>query len=469
MQLNKWRYSLRVTNVGVFLLTILLVAAYVLLWNKYRPYNVDDPWFTSFSYDLCHKHSEFDEAFGGRFPNGMGGTVVFGKLAAYPQCVFYDLFGWSQTSLQIFAKLTSLGGLILIALALLKAGFERSLVGYFFITFIAMEPFFNMANQGRYESVTFLFLGAALLLAAHGWMAMAGLISAAAVEIQPIGIVVPLTALIFILCRQGVSRQDLLRSSLRFGGGCIAFVPFYFLLHPNLKDAITKADTSGAAEQLYPLGFVYGFFFEEKYYRHMPELVVFIAAIILFIRNKDKTYNKFAIYTILVITILSLAIKWGNFNYTPFWYFPALLLVFQVAQSFRMTGWICLAFLLYVVPQYGVAYMMNRHRGFTQADITKISEQISKVAETDQRPRYIFGNYSLWFADPAHYIVSRKIMSDKARLATIVVCQDLESNPYYLNCDQIGHLTKLVPASVVDLPTGKVRLFLTETKAATQR
>jgi hypothetical protein len=60
--------------------TILFHAA---LWGLYRPYNIDDPWFLSFSYGLCHRQSELDLAFGGRFPNGMGGTIAFGKLAAF--------------------------------------------------------------------------------------------------------------------------------------------------------------------------------------------------------------------------------------------------------------------------------------------------------------------------------------------------------------------------------------------------
>jgi hypothetical protein len=55
---------------------------YIALWGLYRPYNIDDPWFMSFSYDLCHRQSELDLAFGGRFPNGMGGTIAFGKLVA---------------------------------------------------------------------------------------------------------------------------------------------------------------------------------------------------------------------------------------------------------------------------------------------------------------------------------------------------------------------------------------------------
>jgi hypothetical protein len=40
MPLNKWLYSLRMPGIAVYFLTALLAAAYVLLWNKYRLYNV---------------------------------------------------------------------------------------------------------------------------------------------------------------------------------------------------------------------------------------------------------------------------------------------------------------------------------------------------------------------------------------------------------------------------------------------
>jgi hypothetical protein len=62
MPLNKRRHSLRMPGAAVYFLTALLAAAYVLLWNKYRLYNVDDPWFASLSYNLCDKHSELDSA-----------------------------------------------------------------------------------------------------------------------------------------------------------------------------------------------------------------------------------------------------------------------------------------------------------------------------------------------------------------------------------------------------------------------
>jgi hypothetical protein len=186
------------------------------------------------------------------------------------------------------------------------------------------------------------------------------------------------------------------------------------------------------------------------------------------IKNRYTINNKFAIYSTIVLTILSFVIGWGNFNYTVFWYFPALLMLFQIAQTYRMEGWLCLVLLLYVVPQYAVAYMMNRHAGFTQADITKISEEIRKVAATDPRPLYIFGDYTMWFADPAHFNVANLRTVNRAGLATMVVCRD-ETQKTHLSCDQIGQLVKLVPASIVNLPASKVKLFLTDITASTQR
>jgi hypothetical protein len=54
------------------------------------------------------------------------------------------------------------------------------------------------------------------------------------------------------------------------------------------------------------------------------------------IKNRYTINNKFAIYSTIVLTILSFVIGWGNFNYTVFWYFHALLMLFQIAQTYRM-------------------------------------------------------------------------------------------------------------------------------------
>lgn len=469
MLTNTFGMSLRTPTFYVTLLTILLAIAYMMLWNKYRPYNVDDPWSMSFAYNLCHNHSELDETYGTRFPNGMGGTIVFGKLAAYPQCIFFDLFGWTKTSLQAFAKLASLAGLLLITLALIKAGFEQSLVIFFAIAFIAMEPFFNMANQSRPESVTFLFLGAALLLIAYGRIVLAGLISAAAVEIQPIGIAVPLIAAMFVLSFLGESwrenikswRNNLLHGWIRLALGGVLFVPFYFVLHPHIREAIANADTSGAMEQLNPLGFLYYYFFEEKFHRHIPELLIFIFALVIYIRNIGSINNIFPLLALILMTALSFAIGHGNFNYTVFWYFPALLLLFQVAQSYRLAGWFCVACLLYVLPQYALAYVINRNNGLSQTDITKITQQIQRVAAADQRPINIFGDYTLWFAAPSHYTVARQGTAGKASRATMVLCMDkaLSDPKHFLACDQIGDLVPLIPATTVELPSARVKIF----------
>jgi hypothetical protein len=111
---------------------------------------------------------------------------------------------------------------------------------------------------------------------------------------------------------------------------------------------------------------------------------------------------------------------------------------------------------------------LNRHSGFTQADIKQTSDQICKVAASDQRPLLIFGDYALWFADPSHDNFANLRTANRASLATMAVCRD-ETQKNYLSCDQIGQLVKLVPVSIADLPASKVKLFLTETTVPTQR
>ena len=59
-----------------------LAVLYLLLTQKYRAYDIDNPWFLSFSYNACHEHIGTDEFEQDRFPTGMDGVHLFGKMAA---------------------------------------------------------------------------------------------------------------------------------------------------------------------------------------------------------------------------------------------------------------------------------------------------------------------------------------------------------------------------------------------------
>ena len=65
----------------------------------------------------------------------------------------------------------------------------------------ATEPFVAMANQSKYDYITFLLAVCGLLLAARRHLFLAGLISVLAIEVQPIGIMAPIYLVAYELSR----------------------------------------------------------------------------------------------------------------------------------------------------------------------------------------------------------------------------------------------------------------------------
>ncbi len=67
----------RAINLAIFALGTI----YALLFQRYRSCDIDNPWFLSFSYNFWDEKIYTDYFSGYVFPNGMGGTIAFGKIA----------------------------------------------------------------------------------------------------------------------------------------------------------------------------------------------------------------------------------------------------------------------------------------------------------------------------------------------------------------------------------------------------
>ena len=98
------------------------------------------------------------------------------------------------------------------------------------------EPFVAMANQSKYEYITFLFAVCGLLLASRRQLLLAGLISVLAIEVQPIGIMAPIYLIAYELSRMIQLRRYRLEfdriAKLVLGG--ILGLAVYFILHPHI-------------------------------------------------------------------------------------------------------------------------------------------------------------------------------------------------------------------------------------------
>jgi hypothetical protein len=239
----------------------------------------------------------------------------------------------------------------------------------------------------------------------------------------------------------------------------VLFVPVYFLLHPNIFNAFNPIDEVNAA-RFQHMGFLYAYFWETQYKRHLPELAVLTASIILCLMQWRDERRKFALACAITIAASSFILKWPNYNYTVFWYWAALLLLVQMAGTYRRASWICLIAAVYMLPQYAFVFAKNRNAGFSAADFNALRTAIGQAAGTSQAVT-VYGDYTLWFAMPETFIMANRLNLGLAKDAVIVTCLDEQPvmDPLMLTCPEIAAATDLVPAGELDLGGAKVRLF----------
>ena len=203
--LQKFR---KYTLTSVLLIALIVVAVYVIMFGNYRPHTaIDTQWYLSYSYNFCMKGIDTDVTFGQPFPIGQGGTVAFGKLAAIVQCAALAPFNWSLVAANVLSVVGVVLSMAAIVAFLVGEGFSRLGAVTCCLALAATEPFLAMANQSKYEYVTFLLAVCGLLLAARRHLLLAGLISLLALEVQPIGIMGPIYLIAYELSRKIQTRR----------------------------------------------------------------------------------------------------------------------------------------------------------------------------------------------------------------------------------------------------------------------
>jgi hypothetical protein len=392
-------YANKTSLISVFIVAVLVVAVYAFLFGNYRPHTaIDTIWDLSFSYNYCIKGTYTDPTFGSIFPNGMGGTVAFGKLAATVQCAVLAPFNWSLVA----ANLLSLAGVVLsmavIFAFLVGEGFDRLGALTCSLALAVTEPFLAMANQSKYEYVTFLLAVCGLLLAARRHLLLAGLISTLAIEVQPIGIMAPIYLIAYEASRMIQTQRFRLEfdrvAKLALGG--VLGLAVYFILHPGILALLAVHPNPAEWGKEGPIHFLYGYFFEQKLYRHLPELAVFIACLLVHIWRRDYTQCAFPLVASLVTLLIGFFISHANFYYTPFWYFPAFLLVFLTANiACRAVALPALVLVLFV-PQYAVAYVWGHKYSYARQGELQVARAAIASRDTDLSHAHIFGDFIFW-------------------------------------------------------------------------
>jgi len=392
-------YANKYSPVSVSIVAIFVLAVYAIMFGNYRPHtSIDTQWSLSYSYNFCVKGIDTDPTFGAPFPIGQGGTVAFGKLAAMVQCASLAPFNWSLVAANVLSVVGVVLSMVAIFAFLVGEGFSRLSAVTCCLTLAVTEPFVAMASQSRYDYITFLLAVCGLLLAARQQLVVAGLISVLAMEVHPIGIMGPIYLIAYELSRKIQTRQLRLEFDrvAKLVLGSTLGLAVYFILHPGILTLLAAVSRNPTELNNGAGHFLYGYFFGQKLYRHLPELAVFVACLLVHIWRRDYVQWPFPLVASLATLLVGFLIPHGNFYYTPFWYFPSFLLVFMtVSVAWRAVA-VPVFVLVLFVPQYAVAYVWGHKYSYARQGELQVARSAIASRDTDLSHAHIFGDYIFW-------------------------------------------------------------------------
>jgi hypothetical protein len=179
-----------------------------------------------------------------------------------------------------------------------------------------------------------------------------------------------------------------MRSSLGFLLGALGFALLHYEVLSRLPGLLAQKNLP---VQINSYGPLFEYFFLTKYLRHLPELLLIAAALVLFFKKKIFKQDRFTCFFLISIGVAILLIRRPNFHYALFFYPPFLLLFLTTAESLKRLPIILLSLWLFMMPQYLLAYIQNR-----SYDFPKQVWILSTVIPNDTLP--VVANANEWFA-----------------------------------------------------------------------
>jgi hypothetical protein len=329
---------------------LLLIVIYLTVGGIYRPANGDDGWSLSFLYQYHLHGMEHDTVFGNVVPaaGGQDGVFHFAKIQSFVYGTILDVAGWTRSAAHAVSTLLIGASALIWGIIAQRIAARRSLSVALVILLLLSEPLFGPANQSRSEALTFFFASVALALYLFDHPLFSGLFIGLAFEVHPAGLFAGLyVASVFLqkITKGNMRDKVFSRSTALLLSGVVLSFGLYALLH---FEAISTLG-SMALESNQGINFLYAYFVNTKYFRHVPELLLFFLMIGVFITKKHWRDERTLAWLLLGTGFSLLVFHRGNFHYTLYSYAPLMLISLWVAARYKtifLTFTLCLMFLL---------------------------------------------------------------------------------------------------------------------------
>ena len=390
----KYIKSLSKTELSYCFLILLALVIYVFVSPYYRIYNSDNAWTLSFGYNWLNYGIETDVLM-----NDGSGVTLSGKIGLFIYIHLLELIGFTKYKAFLISGIFYIISLPIWWQILKTVGFDRKIKISFTLAMLVIEPLYNLSHQSRLDSLTFLLVSVTILLFIQKRFFLSAFACMLAFETHFVGILGAFYCLAYLLANPlhifENKRQAIKSFSLLLVGG-LCGVTIWFMLHQDyIMQYFTFIRQETGRQSWLESNSLLSYFFLTKYYRHLPELLLIIGSLVIFIKSgfyKKGGHFRFALTSSVLVVVVTLIFPRGNPLYMAFYYPAFLMLIFSVFYEYKKIWLINVIWFCLLLPQYfGVYYLEKDYPGWTNY----VNNIETNALVHENAPLY--GNYDMWF------------------------------------------------------------------------
>ncbi len=380
-----------------------VVFAHVLTHGRMHIHYLDDAWTMSFAWTWMREGVAVDRVY------RTGGALTFG----YTQFLIYgvpmDFFGWTRSNaLWISTALIFANAAVWYGICR-GVGWPRERALVLAVALVAVNKFVESANLARPDALVLLFISLSLFCLIRRRWFLAALLSMAAVETHPIGVVGFFYQGAWLLHARSEllpNRRAAGRLLLPYGVGLAVGMALIYATRPELLSWQRLTGMAGRAGQVHgPSRSEFTWLDRHfKYHSHV-ELAVFLLAFITHLIRRTWRTDALPLLWLVAILLAALIIRRPNGFYVLM-AFPALTVLAVSAWPRRWFLRAALLILLVSLTLRSVALFQERR----DYDLDETIEHVVQIMPDDDLP--IVGLDDFWFGFrdrrfiPANYAAS---------------------------------------------------------------
>lgn len=369
----------------IILLGIVVIFVYFIAHGNFRKESIDDVWHMTWIYYF------FNDSVPGHVFRPYPGLLHFFKTQAYIYGPILNMTGWNLSIAHLVSTvfIIASGGVWYFIFSYLN--FTKRIAVSCVLLMLLLEPYLFAANLLRADALTFFIASFAFLLFLKEKYLLSGLLCLIGFETHALGLMAFVYIFSYVIFDRSafLSEKQIIKKFTLFMMGCFLGILYYFMLHcDNLSTLTSMIDQSSVG---ITTNYIYKYFFQERYFRHFPELIIIIISFYIFLKRKLYKEHTF-ILIFLVISIASSFIFRRTISLYMIYIFPAILLMIVFTfEKFKKLKWILLIFVLLLLPQYTYVYYQ-----FHDYDLKAYVEKVANSIPDDGL--LVLGNPNSWYA-----------------------------------------------------------------------